>query len=544
MMSIRSCIVTLSASAITSVPVAFAADAARAAPAQHFTVSEYRVLGNTVLAPLDIETVLYPLLGEEKMIDDVERARTTLETYYHERGYGTVFVDIPEQDVNEGVVRLRVTQGRLERTRIAGARYFSGRAIRNALPEATRDGVPNLPVLQQQLAALNGATPDRVVTPVLKAGSRPGTVQLTLNVEDELPAHVSVGLNDQYTTDTSKLRASAAVSYDNLFGRLDSLSLQYQTAPQEPDEVSVWAASYTARLTDAGTRLAFYAIDSDSQVATVGDGGSAINVLGAGRVYGLRLVSPLEASAAASHLFIAGLEYKDFTESVFSSELVLTPITYTNLSLGHVSAWRHERQQWSLATTGNLGVRGAGNDPDEFRAKRRGGVPNYFFLRTDASYATRLPWDLQLRVRGAGQYAIDSIISNEQFSIAGADGVRGYLEAEQLGDVGIKSSLELGSPTWHLWTDRLQTDLFAFFDYGRATHLNPLREQDPRTLARGELLEVPNRTLRSVGVGLHLSAFGHVDGSLIWAYPLIDGSDANGTQEGDSRIHFNVRASW
>src|SRR5262245_52201464 len=71
--------------------------------ASRFLISEYRVLGNTVLPNIEIEETLYPRLGPDKTIDDVEKARSALESYYHDRGYGTVFVDVPEQDVSDGV---------------------------------------------------------------------------------------------------------------------------------------------------------------------------------------------------------------------------------------------------------------------------------------------------------------------------------------------------------------------------------------------------------------------------------------------------------
>jgi hemolysin activation/secretion protein len=532
---------------VVAVGCACAADnpaVAAAPPKPRFAIDEYRVLGNSVLPPLEIEQVLYPQLGADKSIDDVEQVRTLLENHYHERGYGTVFVDIPEQDVAEGVVRLQVTEGKLAHTRIAGAKYFSGRQIRDALPEAKPDTVPHVPTLQTELSLLNAETSDRTVTPVLKAGTTPGTVDLALNVQDELPLHASLEMNNDYSSDTSKLRAIASLSYDNLFGRLDSLSMQYQFSPENTDEVAVWAGSYTARLTSAGTRLSFFYIDSDSNIATVGDGGSSVSILGKGKIYGARLISPLVSTAEASHTLIAGVEYKDFTESVFSEDLLLTPISYANFSVGHSSMWRAAKQQWGFGTTANFGIRGLGNDPKEFQVKRYKGVPNYFLLRSDAQFNSALPGNLMLRWRAAAQYAVDSIISNEQFSIAGADGTRGYLEAEALGDTGIKTSVELGSPHWSWFQDRLQGDVFAFFDYGRMSRTNPLRDGDPQSPTFGQLLEPVTITLRSTGVGFNVMAFHNITGSLVWAYALADAPDESGTRSGDSRIHFNVRAAW
>jgi hemolysin activation/secretion protein len=509
-----------------------------------FDVIEYRVLGNSVLPGVEIEATLYSLLGPGKTIDDVERARAALEARYHDRGYGTVFVDIPEQDVSEGVVRLKVSEGVLEHSRVTGARYFSGRKIHAALPAAAENTVPHIPTLQAQLAKLNAESPDRNVTPILKAGANPGTVDLTLNVHDELPIVASLEVNNQYSADTTPLRAIGTLGYNDMFARLDSLSVQYQNSPQEPTEVDVWAASYTGRVSDGGTKLTGFFVNSDSDVATAGDGGSTINVLGKGKIYGLRSTTPLRADAEATHMLLGGLEYKDFTESIFSKSMVLTPITYINASLGNASAWRGEQRQWTLTSSVNLGLRGQLNSTQEFRLKRSNGVPNYFLLRADGSVTQKLPLQMALRLRATGQYAIDSIISNEQFSIAGADGVRGDLEAEVLGDIGIKSSLELSALRLHWFKDDLQMEWFGFFDYGRMTRLNPLRDNGVNSPTFGMLLEPVNVTLRSTGVGLNLSVLQHFSGALVWAYPLDDTPVNTGTRADTSRVLFSVRASW
>lgn len=514
------------------------------APAQEqaqFDVWEYRVLGNTVLPKADIESLLYSNLGPGKTLDDVEKARVALETAYRDRGFGTVFVDIPEQDVGEGVVRLQVTEGKINRVRVTGAKYFSNREIRAAVPAAAPGSVPHLPTVQQQLSDLNALTPDRNVAPVLKAGPRPGTVDLGLTVKDEAPFHGSLELNDQYTSNTSELRAIAAMSYDNLFNRLDSLALQYQTSPEDASEVAVWAASYTTRLPDSRSKLALFYINSDSDIATVGDSGSTVTVLGKGKIFGARYINPFHSSAASTHVFLGSVEYKDFAESVFSEDLLRTPISYINLSAGHTSAWRFEKQQVTLASSMNFGVRGMANSPEEFRDKRARGRPNYWHLRADSSYSLQLPWKTSLRLRGSGQYAIEPVISNEQFSIAGADGVRGYREAEQLGDIGFKTSAELAYAPIDLFAQRAQAGVFVFYDFGRMSRLEPLRDRQT-----GELIETVDQTFRSVGAGFEFSAFGFLSGSLTWAYPLVNTPDwdSGGTQEGDSRIHFSIRSAW
>src|SRR5215472_16115239 len=136
------------------------------APGESFDVLEYRVLGNSVLPVRDIERALYPLLGTTKALEDL----------YHQKGYGTAFVDIPPQTVRDGIVRLHVTEGTLEKRTIGGARYFPERDVIAQLPASAPGQVLQLSKLQEQLTTVNRETPDRQVLPVLKAGSQPGTV--------------------------------------------------------------------------------------------------------------------------------------------------------------------------------------------------------------------------------------------------------------------------------------------------------------------------------------------------------------------------------
>jgi hemolysin activation/secretion protein len=492
-----------------------------------FEVQEYRVLGNTVLTNVEIEKILYPLLGPNKTIRDVEQARVALETGYHARGYGTVFVDIPEQEIDRGIVRLHVTEAKLTHTRVTGANYFLARDIREALPAATPQEVPHLPSLQAQLSDLNTQTRDRSVIPVLKAGAAPGTVDLNLKVDDHLPLHGSLEVNNQYTADTSPLRTLASTSYDNLFNRLDSLALQYQTSPEEKDEVSVWVASYTAHLDDAGRRLTLFYVDSNSDVAAVG----TLAVLGKGKIFGARFVQPWITGTSMSHSLTLGADYKDFGEDIrLDPETGLhTPISYMNLSAGYAGNGGSGRWHWSAGTTANFGVRGLANDEAEFENKRFKARPNYLFLRSDLGLDIALPWDFRASLKASGQFAVEPLISNEEFSIGGAQTVRGYLEAEELGDMGFAATAQLVSPSWRPFISWAQLSGFVFYDGGRVNSIDSLPGQ-PTSSA-----------LRSWGAGIEIEMLGHVNGALTWADPLLSGSN---TRVGDSRWLFSIRGIW
>src|SRR5262245_32483513 len=345
---------------------------------ERFDVWEYRVLGAAVMPVQSVERALYGHLGPQKTIADIETARKALEDSYGNAGYMTVFVDIPEQTVDLGIVRLQVTEGKLDRVRVSGARYFSNRQILAALPALEQGQVPQFPQVQRELAALNRVTPDRAITPVLRAGRSPGTVDVELQVKDDVPFHGAFEVSDRYTADTSELRSSLSLTYANLWQRAHSASLQYQVAPEEPDEVNVLAATYAARLEKADAVLALYAVDSSSDVATIG----TLSVLGQGDIFGVRSIMPLDSIGSYGHNLTLGIDLKDFDENIRLSldDGLRTAIKYVNWSAVYGFGWTLDNSNTDLSIGASWGVRGFGNDDLEFELKRFKARANYLYL--------------------------------------------------------------------------------------------------------------------------------------------------------------------
>jgi hemolysin activation/secretion protein len=503
---------------------------------QRFDVHEYRVLGNTVMTNRDIEGVLYPLLGDGKTLSDVDTARGALEKAYHDAGYATVFVDIPPQEIAEGIVRLRVTEGKTRVRTISGARYFSEGRILDALPAIRPGTVPNMKELQTQLANVNAETTDESVTPVLKAGPVPGTMDVALKVDDHLPLHGGIDFNNQYSPDTQPLRATASLSYNNLFGELDSLSTQYTFTPQKTGQVSVVNANYGFRPIAGGLRPSVNFINSSSTVATVGATGGALGVLGDGQVYGARLGIPLVFLPGNIQTLTVGIDYKHFKNTISINPIdgststgpTIQPISYLNASLGYQGSWQFPAQLFAFDFTADAGPRGFANHTSNFEDTRFLAHGNYFYLRSNASFTQRLPANLQLILRATAQEALEPLVVYEQASISGADGVRGYLEAEILSDSAYKGTIQVVSMPW-VPHGFVVGDGFVFFDAGRA-HRNDALSNEPTA-----------ETLRSWGLGLDLFPGHFISGTLTIADPL---NETTRTRKNQPRVLFDVKGSF
>jgi hemolysin activation/secretion protein len=181
-----------------------------------FYVREYRVEGAKRLPRLEVEEAVYPFLGPARSPADVEQARLALEKAYHDKGFQTVSVMIPQQDPRRGVIRLQVVETKIGRLRVNGARFFLPSRIKSEAPSVAEGEVPDMKRVEKDMLALN-RNGDRTVKPELRAGIEPGTVDIDLNVEDKSPLHGSLELNNQYSADTTPLRINGSVSYGNLF---------------------------------------------------------------------------------------------------------------------------------------------------------------------------------------------------------------------------------------------------------------------------------------------------------------------------------------
>ncbi len=505
--------------AACGMPHAWASDT----PMARFDVMAYQVIGNTTLGTADIERAVYPFLGPQRSEADVEAARAALQALYADKGLATVAVSIPEQDAGGGLVTLQVSEQRIGRLRVNGARYFSPDAIASGANSLAEGGVPDFAAVQRDIVALN-QWPDRRVTPDVKPGARPNTVDVDLNVDDSLPLHGNLELNNRNSANTAELRLSGSVRYDNLWQRGHSFTVSAQTAPQHPSDARVVSASYLARFGASPWSLLGYAVRSDSEVAAIG----GFNVIGNGSLYGLRLIRTLPGDAGFFHTLSLGVDDKDFREdTLFGGDRSSAPIHYLPLSAAYSATWSTPRGTDTLELTATMNVRGAGDDSARFDVKRYQARANFFHVRADVSRTRSFAGDYQWSARLQTQLASEPLISNEQFSIGGMDSVRGYFESQALGDYGAAGQFELRSPSFASAAGRTVQDarLHAFLDAGYVRIHSPLPEQ------------LASETLVSTGLGATFRAFERLNGVLEVAAPL---SSPSGQKQKDINVLFRL----
>jgi hypothetical protein len=90
---------------------------AEAAPVERFVVKAVRVEGNTLLPETKLSAIGARLVGSERTLGDLRQGAALVQQAYRDAGYGGVVAYIPEQELAEGTVIIRVVEGKLARVR-------------------------------------------------------------------------------------------------------------------------------------------------------------------------------------------------------------------------------------------------------------------------------------------------------------------------------------------------------------------------------------------------------------------------------------------
>jgi hemolysin activation/secretion protein len=221
-----------------STPAASAATATTNAEPR-FTVEHYDLQGNTLLPAKTLNAILTRHTGTNISFDEVTAALKDLQMEYHNRGYDTVRVTIPQQRLTNNVFKLRVFEGRLVEVLVKGNKHSSSNSIMRSLPSLKTNIYLNSKIFQAELDRAN-ADQDRQIYPEIHPGPEPNTSALWLVIEDRLPLHGKIEANNQSSPGTPEQRLNGSIAYNDLWRLNHSLGVQYSCSEEDFKSGDQW----------------------------------------------------------------------------------------------------------------------------------------------------------------------------------------------------------------------------------------------------------------------------------------------------------------
>ena len=492
--------------------------------------SELQVLVNEVSlegnATYDSETLLGLIaseIGRPMTLKQIQETAERITEFYHQNGYPLVRVVVPEQAFGDDrPVRLVVLEGQLGHIGVMGNQRFADRHVIAALSAAgERPGQPiNLQQVERALAHLNrrsGITTEATLRP----GTEQGFTDLQIDVKEAPRISGSLQVNNFGSETTGRYRVLPRLTFENLTGRGDELNAIAMTSLGD-GEAWFGYATYVTPLNAGGTRLETYASTGN---VSVGRDFKALEIQGDSQSLGLGLHQEQVFSARQVLTYSAWLESADLQQSILDTRVIDDKIRKLRLGAALDSQDLSGSSLLSLELHQGLGETLGGMQDDSLDSSRAfAGADNDFTkLTMSVMRIQRLSPRLVAVPSLFAQYAFDSVVSGEQFSVGGANSVKGHPPAVYSGDSGITASLE---GRYDLLADDSRFQLIGSLGHGRIDIRTPVQDQDDSQAISGASLGVLATPLPSLELRLE------------WGVPLGSRTEDSGYAYAQTQYRF------
>lgn len=183
-------------------------------------VTDFTIEGNTVISTDEILTYLLPMKGKPQNIAEINDAIAKIQDCYSSKGYILARIDSVSDDP-DGTVNISIKEGTINRILISGNEKTKDYVIeRNILTEPGQ--IYNENLLKEDLVRLYATQAFKDVTREIEPTEDPDKYDITINIEEQRTASISVGGGIDSVTGVF---GSVGISDNNFLGRNERLSL-------------------------------------------------------------------------------------------------------------------------------------------------------------------------------------------------------------------------------------------------------------------------------------------------------------------------------
>jgi hemolysin activation/secretion protein len=443
------------------------APGAKPAPdAPPFFVKGFAIVGATLFSSQE----LLGLLGEAGRpltLEEIGRRADRITALYRDRGYVVARALVPAQDVRDGIVEIRVLEGRYGRIDIRNASELSETRIRAVLGASVREDVivhgPSLERGVLLLSDLAGIQPRATLQP----GESTGLTDLVLEVTPGATLEADAAVDNFGSRFLGRNRLLAGAALNSPFDIGDRASARAVTSG---DKLLSFRLAYEAPIGGSGLRAGPYL---SRMTYELGADFAALQASGEADSVGLGASYPILRSSRLNLRVTAGAEARSLEDRIGTTGAVNRKRASV-LQLGIAGEGRDDFLAGGatsfqlLATSGELRIRSAALAETDAAAARTQG--SYSKLVAGVTRFQGLSESWRLSVAYTAQFAGKNLDSSEKMSVGGTVGVRAYPAGEAAGDDVHLLQAELRHTGWALLGGQLSPFLFLDAARSRLNH--------------------------------------------------------------------------
>jgi hemolysin activation/secretion protein len=423
-----------------------------------FLVNRIQFSPTEILKPEELAVVAREFEGRTLTLADLQLIADQINEIYKSRGIVTAQAIVPPQEVRDGVVQIRLVEGRVGGVKLEGNSSTNGDYVMRRM-RTVPGQLADLPRLEEEILRFNRSNDAQLRAEVL-AGEQFGETDIALTLV-EPPRHALRLFSDNAgSVSVGDTRFGLTYSLRSVTGHRDEFTFTSIISKGQDGKYLFYGVPVNAW----GGRLQLgYFLDKTKIV----DGPIAsLKVTGESATSQASFRQPVWVTRDGFGELLLGTKKRRSINWIDTQLLQSTDTLDVNFG-GEVSFAPAPGEYTTLTLT-----RTAGHSESPGAARRF-----YRHTRGSARYATPIPGDIMLTTSFAFQYADTELLpSGEQFVIGGDGTVRGYTTGLYAGDRGMTLGMEAMTNLFK--TDGgVNVNGFAFWEYGEARPFRPPNSQ-------------------------------------------------------------------
>lgn len=406
-------------------------------------IKGFRIVGLSVASESDMEEALAPFIGKDKRFQDLLDAAAAVRREIAGRGYFLADVVVPEQRISDGIIELRVLEGRLGKIRLEVAPEVPiNRSVLEAYLRSLQEGAlietSEVERALFQIHDLRGI----VATSSFAPGTAPGTADLTIKVSPGKRLDANFDFDANGSIYTGLHRAVAGVDGNSLLGMGEIISVRATNAidgnlrfarASALFPVGPWGTKFGVAYSELKYRLGTPLFE-------------ALKVNGAAAVNSFTAIHPFIRSRNTNLMLIGQHDKRKFYDIQLATGAETLKKTDVS-SLGLSGDFRDRVggggiNVFNVAyTLGELKFGNAALEATDLAGRKTRGL----YGKTNLSISRLQAISERLALYGSysQQFTNKNLDPSEKFSLGGPNAVRAYPQGEGAGDEGYFASLEL-----------------------------------------------------------------------------------------------------
>jgi hemolysin activation/secretion protein len=490
-----------------------------------FKLTRLAIQGATVYRNKQFFHLYKNFLGKQISLYHVYQIADAITKKYRNAGYILTKAIVPPQEINDGVVRLDIMEGFIDKVRVKG-RLEGPKKLMNAYRKRLLKSRPlHAKDLERYLLLIDdlpGVFVKSVLTP---SENQPGASDLTL-ILDNKPFTAYAGIDNRGTKFNGPLQIFAGGAENSLLGFYERAGVQ-GVATSNPEELYYVNGFYEAPVSNEGTTLLLSAAFSQSKPRSSLE---VFNVEGESYTFSFSFNHPFIRSRGENLRGLFSYTHRNTETDILGS--LDSEDRLRILKLGMVYDYADRFRGINLISfniSQGLNILDA-TEPGSLNLTRSQGKSDFTKISGKLQRLQQLAPSWMLLGSASWQYAFEKLLASEEFGVGGVSFGRAFDPSEITGDQGLALGLELQRAFDVKMKFLRSLQAYAFFDYGSVWNrlVTPTGEKQ--------------QDLYSTGVGARFNLTKYLSGYVEVAKPLQRDVAAEGNR--DPRVFFSLSATY